>query len=231
MDSYRPTKRIRIVLRAAFIVVFAMLYGKVCVDILNEYVGYFPPDFKNAAFLIGREDSFRGVYPCAFYAHIILGPAALWLGTFQYCSANRHDLLSLHRRLGPVQTVAVLVTGSSGLVMAAQAHAGPIAGFGFALHSLGTMGTVVVAAYYASRREWPRHRVWARRCLLLLLAPLLLRLMTGFTIVTHLDTPNAYRCIAWLSWMLPMGVHELCYERVGRILNSSKPSLSLPSQF
>ena len=40
---------------------------------------YIPPDFTSD-FLLGRADSFHGVYPWAFYAHIAAGPVTLLLG-------------------------------------------------------------------------------------------------------------------------------------------------------
>lgn len=199
-------------LRSAFAVAASVLYVKVVVDILRQYVGYFPPDFKNAAFLIGRESTFDGLYQAAFYSHIIVGPLALWLGTYQYLGARskrfRGFHLRLHRQLGPIQTVFTILTGLSGLVMARHAYTGAIAGLGFATHSVLTIATVVLAVYYAAKKQWERHQSWSRRCVLLLVAPLFLRLMTGFTIVTATESVITYRWIAWVSWILPLAIHE-----------------------
>lgn len=191
----------------------AILFLKVLFSILFEYRWYFPPDFDNAAFLIGRRDSFVGVYSSAFYVHIISGPIAVALGAFQVVSGRFSLVRGLHRKLGGIQTVLVIMVAASGLVMARDAFSGLFAAWGFALLSILTAFSVTLTAYSAANGSWQTHRLWASRCLVLLCSPLLLRLVAGLTIVTRIESVWSYRLNAWLSWMVPLIVHELWWRR------------------
>ena len=195
-------------LRTAFTFAAAVLFCKVLLSILYQYRWYFPPDFDNGAFLIGRRDTFEGMYPVAFYLHIVLGPIALLLATFHVVGTRVVRFRPLLGRLGKIQTVCVYIVALSGLVMAPKAFAGPIAGAGFASLAVLTALTVTLAAYHAAVGGWAAHRLWARRCVLLLYSPLLLRLLGGLSIVTQVDSLWTYQWNAWISWLVPLAIHE-----------------------
>jgi uncharacterized membrane protein len=185
-----------------------LLLTKVLVSIVIEYRRYFPPDF-DSAFLTGRETTFTATYAAAFYVHILSGPLALLLGAFLMSSGARKRFARLHRLAGRLQMALVLLAlVPSGLIMARQAFAGPIAGAGFAALSLATGATALAAMAYAMRRKVAIHQRWATRCFLLLVSPLLLRLVSGFLIVMHWESPWAYCANAWLSWLVPWAVLE-----------------------
>jgi hypothetical protein len=192
----------------------AVLVGKVLVSILAEYRWYFPANF-DAAFLVGRRDYFTGVYAVAFYSHIISGPLTIVLGTLLLWSGWRARFPRLHRWAGRTQVLlVVLVLVPSGLVMARHALTGPIAGTGFALHALAMAACAIAVAYTALRGQWNTHQHWANRCLLLLVAPLIFRLVSGALIVTQAESEWAYRLNAWLSWLVPLLLYDLW--RVGQ---------------
>ncbi|WDI44859.1 DUF2306 domain-containing protein [Bremerella sp. P1] len=198
---YRTLKAI-----AAGVVV--LLLGKVLFSIVAEYVNYFPPNF-DAVFLLGREESFRGIYPPAFYVHIITAPIAILLAAYLMVSGKRKTHGPWHRRLGKAQLFLVLgLVAPSGFVMAFWAFTGPIAGVGFGLQAIATALTVTLAARYAMQRNFPVHQRWATHCFLLLVAPLLFRIVAGILIVTDTESFAAYQWNAWLSWIVPMAAYE-----------------------
>lgn len=186
--------------------------GLLCVKtvwtILHEYRWYFPPNFDQSAFLIGRRDSFHGMYAIAFYVHLFTGPTSFLLGAFLMFSGGQRSQAWWHRWSGRAQVILVCLVAVSGLGMALNAFAGPIAGLGFAVLALLTAATAVVAAYFAILGRMDRHRRWATRCFLLLCSPLLLRLFLGLMTVVQLDSIWSYRLIAWLSWLVPLAAHE-----------------------
>lgn len=200
----------------------AILFVKVLLEILFEYRWYFPADF-DAAFLSGRRDSFVGVYWAAFYTHILSGPVAVVLGAVLMISGGRARYGSLHRRAGQFQMAVVFgAVVPSGLVMASQAFAGPIAGFGFAALSLATAVSAGVALRCALARRYSAHQRWAGRCFVLLCSPLLLRLVSGAAIVLQRESEWMYRLNAWLSWLIPLAIYEVW-------LHFSESSRSRPS--
>lgn len=197
-------------LRALASLAAAALFLKVLLSILYEYRWYFPADFVESAFLTGREETFAGMYGVAFYLHIISGPVAIVLGLLLVLRVRYRRLQRMHRWGGRLQAVVVLAAVvPSGLVMARHAFAGPIAGAGFASHSLLTGASMLAAVHFARAGQLATHQRWATRCFLLLCSPLLLRLISGVAIVTQLESAWFYRLNAWLSWLIPLASYEL----------------------
>ncbi len=188
----------------------ALLFVKVLAAILYEYRWYFPADFESSAFLTGRRASFVGIYPIAFYAHIISGPIAVSLGAFMMLSGGRPKLIRMHRFAGRVLMLIVLaIIVPSGLVMARRAFAGPIAAFGFGSLAIATAACAAMVWRYARIRDFGAHQRWATRYFLLLVSPLLLRVIAGAAIVTQLESDWFYRLNAWLSWLIPLAIYEI----------------------
>ncbi len=105
--------------------------------------------------------------------------------------------------------LVLAVVVPSGLVMATQAHAGPIAAYGFASLSIATAACAMMALYFARNRNFRSHPSWAIRCFLLLASPLLLRLISGAAIVTQMESEWFYRLNAWVSWLIPLVIYEI----------------------
>jgi hypothetical protein len=66
-----------------------------------------------------------------FYTHIILGGIALLIGWTQFGDKFRNRNLNLHRRIGKVYVIAVLLSSSAGIYIACFATGGWIASTGF----------------------------------------------------------------------------------------------------
>lgn len=196
-------------LRQVGVLLVLLLIVKLLASIVSEYRWYFPPNF-DAAFLIGREELFRGYYAAAFYAHILSGPPTILLGLLLLSSGMRARFRRLHRILGRTQAALVLgVLVPSGLVMSLHVVAGPWAGLGFSMLALATGGAMVKATLHAIGGRYADHRRWAERCLVLLLSPLALRVANGAISVTSWESPTTYILSAWLSWVLPLVALEM----------------------
>jgi len=186
-----------------------VLFVKVFVMIVYEYRNYFPANFESN-FLAGREAFFSGSYRFAFYAHIISGPICLAIAAFLMFSGKRKSLRHWHRKLGKTLAyVVLLVMLPSGFVMATRALTGPIAAMAFFILVFATAFCVCMASWHASQRRFAIHQVWATRSFILLCSPMLLRLMTGATIVLEVDNEWTYRFAAWGSWSIPLMVFEI----------------------
>lgn len=189
-----------------------MLFAKVFLSILDQYRWYFPANFESD-FLSLRRDSFHGLYRVAFYAHIISAPIALLTGLFLIVSGEVGRFRKIHRWAGRLLAVAVLgFVSPSGLIMAAYAPAGPIAGAGLATLAIGTAGCLFMAVRHARQRRFRNHQRWATRCFILLCSPLLLRLITGFVIVMQLDPDANDRINPWISWLVPLACYEIWWR-------------------
>jgi len=203
-DSSRSRKLWRV---AAWLL--AILFAKVLVSILLEYRWYFPADFDASSFLRNRQDSFVGNYRVAFYVHIIGSPIAALLGSLLFATGGRKSFSKAHRLGGRILLLMVLlVVAPSGLVMARQAYAGPIAALGFASLSISTAVASLVAVHFARTKRFRSHQQWATRSLILLLSPLVLRVASGAMITMQVESDWTYRLNAWLSWLVPLAIYE-----------------------
>jgi len=222
------------------------LAARVWLTILTEYRFYFPADFS-AAFLIGRESVFVGLYRYAFYAHILVGPITLILAAWLMYGGRKFGGQTIrrlaeksHRRIGRLQAILVFgVLVPSGLVMARDAHAGPIAGLGFGGLSIMTGATMLMAVRKAVAGDLAAHQHWATCCFLCLVSPLILRISMGLSIVLGFESEAFYQFNAWASWFVPLAIYQSqCLRGLAspvtpvsnaRPAKSSFPNASVPS--
>jgi|GEM_PF-1360873 len=213
LTTDRPSLQLSPWLLARLVAV--LLFVKTFGAVLYEYRWYFPLDFRQSAFLVGREASFVGSYRIAFYVHLLAGPIALLAATFLMVSGLQKGsrLRRWHPIVGRLQLVAVVPLSISGMIMARNAFTGPIAGASFFVLAILALCTCIAAGVTAMRKNFIAHQVWATRCFVLLCSPLLLRIVGGIALVTGLDSENLYRWNAWCSWLVPLMTYELLRER------------------
>ncbi len=186
-----------------------LLILRVLVAILLNYPDYFPPNF-DSLFLQGRETTFTGAYPPAFYIHIFSGPVVLLNGLILLSEYVRRHRGGLHRFLGRVQIfVLLLLVLPSSVVMSQHAFGGWPAGLSFILLSAATAGCAVIGVVHARHRRYDRHRRWMLRCYVLICSAVALRLISGTAgLVGVPNAQGAYRFAAWSSWLLPLAALE-----------------------
>lgn len=189
----------------------AILLARVFVSILIGFADYFPPNFRSG-FLTGRDQYFFGIYQYAFYSHILLGPLAVVLAALLYCQGKGLLKFSsgVHRRMGKFQAVVVLFgVVPSGLIMASPHFIGLSAGSSLIVLAIATGGTMTMAIVCARKMQLRLHQVWATRCFILLLSPLLLRVLTGGLLALNIRSDQVFDTISWLSWVAPLISFEL----------------------
>lgn len=187
-----------------------VLILRVLVTILANYPDYFPPNF-DALFLLGRESTFVGTYRVAFYVHIFSAPVVLLNGLLLLSESVRRHCGSLHRVLGRVQMlVLLLLMLPSSVVMSRHAFGGWGAGVSFLTLSLLTATCAVMGVAAARRGRFDRHRRWMLRCFVLLCSAISLRLLSGAAgLIGVPSAEGAYVVAAWASWVLPLIAYEI----------------------
>lgn len=187
-----------------------MLILRVLAAILANYPDYFPPNF-DSLFLQGREATFTGIYRPAFYVHIFSGPIVLFNGLILLSESVRRRHGGLHRLLGRVQVVVLLLfVLPSSVVMSRHAFGGWPAGLSFLILSAATAGCAIAGVVHASRRRYDRHRRWMLRSYALICSAVALRLISGAAGLVGVPSPEgAYIAAAWSSWLLPLAAYEI----------------------
>jgi uncharacterized membrane protein len=189
---------------------------RVLASILANYPDYFPPNF-DSLFLQGREATFTGAYPAAFYVHIFSGPIVLCNGLILLSEYVRRRHGGWHRVLGRVQVVVLLLLVlPSSVVMSRHAFGGWPAGLSFFLLAAATASCAIVGVIHARRRNYDRHRRWMLRSYVLICSAVALRLISGTAGLVGVPSPEeAYIVAAWSSWLVPLAVCAIAERRPG----------------
>ncbi|QDT35616.1 DUF2306 domain-containing protein [Thalassoglobus polymorphus] len=206
------------------------LQGMVCLLILVVtfkivaiYVDYFPPNFS-ADFLIGRKPEFYGSYQWAFYTHILTGPFTLIFGMILLSDRFRIRFRRWHSRIGKAQVALILLfLVPSGFWMAFYAQSDFPVKLGFATLSVVTGLSAALGWWFAVNRDFHLHRLWMKRCYVLLCSAVVTRVVGGALLTSGVESEWTNALPAWINWIIPLVLFE--------IINRSTTSQSaLPRQ-
>ena len=136
----------------------------------------------------------------AFDLHILLAPVALILVPFQFWTRLRTRRPALHRWLGRLYAVAILISGIAGLQIAIGTNAGPVAAWGFGLLAVLWMAVTGYAVWLAVLRRIADHRRWMIRSAALTLAGTTLRLELPL-LAMGFGFETGYVIVAWACWV------------------------------
>ena len=160
----------------------------------------------------------------AFYLHIGFAGVALVVGPFQFIGRLRRRVPRVHRIMGRVYLVSVLIGGLASLVMAPFNTAGFVGFFGF-----GTLGVLWLITGWKGYRairagDTAAHQAWMIRNFSLTYAAVTLRLWIGILITVQLTTfggdfdaawANVYAAVPFLCFIPNLVVAEILVRRRG----------------
>ncbi|MFD2206136.1 DUF2306 domain-containing protein [Kiloniella antarctica] len=159
-------------------------------------------------------DNFMDHKP-AFLTHVLGSLIALLIGPWQFVSTIRRRWPQLHRWMGRIYMIAVLLGGIGGFIVAWTTSSGPVAVAGFAL--LSVIWLFVTGKGYQSVRagRYAEHRMWMIRSFALTAAAITLRLGLPIAPAMGVEFQTGYIAMSWLSWLLNLTLAEI-YLRSGR---------------
>jgi uncharacterized membrane protein len=146
--------------------------------------------------------------------HVGGGVLALALGPWQFVPRLRARHRTLHRVLGRIYLVAVLVAGAGGLLLVPKGLYWPVAPLGFAGLALALLYPSGMAFATIRRREITEHRIWMIRSYSLIFAAVTFRLWMAVLISVDVPYDQAYMSGAWLSWPLDLLVAQRLIARI-----------------
>jgi uncharacterized membrane protein len=187
------------------------------------------------SYLSGNPDTFFQQQRLTYMAHLaplmlhIAGATvALSLGPWQFVRGLRSRWPRVHRVVGRVYLVAVLVTGVGGLLLAPTTYTGWLAGLAFALLAVGTLGSTAIAFVAIRRRQIARHRVWMTRSYAFIFTGVSFRLCLFLLPVLGFSFDTAYAVGAWIGWPINLVVAEVLLRRGRRPSRRTAPDQMPP---
>ena len=137
----------------------------------------------------------------ATFIHLFGGALAIVIGALQLNTSFRNKSMALHRQLGRLYVVAILASGSAGMLLAINATGGLLAQSGFGLLAVAWLGSTVTAFALIRKRQVVAHSQWMIRSYAITLAGVTLRLYLGLSIALGFSFNEAYPFLAWLCWV------------------------------
>ena len=147
--------------------------------------------------------------PLAAVGHILAGAIALAVGPFQLSSRLRTRRLPLHRWMGRLYILSVVVAGVSAIVLATMTVGGLPASVGFGLLGVLWVFTAVLAYQRIKVYDIADHRRWMIRSYSLAFAAVTFRIYLAIGIgMMRLPLDQVYPTITWLCWVPNLIVAE-----------------------
>ena len=151
--------------------------------------------------------------PFAAWSHIIGGGIALLLGTFQMNAGLRKKSPGVHRLMGKIYLMCILLSGVGGLVLAWNATGGLFTKAGFGMLGILWLYTGTNAYLAIRKGDIAAHRRWMIRNYALTLAAVTLRIYLPLSMASGATFLVAYTVIAWMCWVPNLIVAEWFFIR------------------
>lgn len=151
--------------------------------------------------------------PIQALTHMLIAPAALLLGPFQFLPGLRARHPQVHRWSGRVYVAACVVAGLGALATTPFASGGPVAGLGFGILAVLWVAATLGAWRAAVHRQFARHRLMMRFSYAMTFAAVTLRLQIplglalGYPDYSAMSVWLAYTC--WIPNIIIVALYSL----------------------
>ena len=154
----------------------------------------------------------------AFIIHVYASLWVLFAGFTQFSSRLQRNNPQLHRTMGYIYVVDVLlVTGPAGLIMGFYANGGDLSRIAFVLLAVLWIYFTAMALVKAKQKNFTAHRNFMIRSYALTLSALTLRAWKyAITNTMALPPMDVYRVVAWLGWVINLIMAEIIIYRYSR---------------
>lgn len=173
--------------------------------------------FKSDELLANR------IWQIGFYIHIIFGGIALLIGWLLFVKKIRVSHLKVHRNIGKVYVVSVLLASIAGIYLGFYATGGWIASAGFISLGIAWFYTTLTAYFLIRNKKILKHEKMMIYSYSLCFAAVTLRFYLPLSAVLEIDFVTAYKFIAWFCWLPNLLVAYLLTKRQRLEWNSDTP--------
>lgn len=151
----------------------------------------------------------NSLWNLSFYTHISLAGLALLIGWLLFLKKLRAKHLHLHRLIGKIYIISILLSSLAGYYIAYHATGGIYAVYGFSGMSTAWLLTTIIAYKAIRVGDFKKHERWMIRSYAVTFTGVTFRLWLPFLIITfQMDFLEAYPISSWISWMANLLVAE-----------------------
>jgi len=179
----------------------------ITIGILSTLVGLYPIIYflNNRRFGLLSSKSVEllndNLWNIAFYGHITFGGLALLIGWLQFSNTLRVKKTELHRILGKIYVISVLISGICGLFIALNATGGIISILGFFTLGLTWLTTTILGFKAIKKGNIKSHEKFMIFSYAACFAAVTLRVWLPLLTIAIGEFNSAYRIVAWLCWV------------------------------
>jgi len=181
--------------------------GWIIVSITSFCIGLYPVTYflvdRKFGLLSSKSEALLLNTPwnIGFYAHIVFGGIALFIGWIQFNQSLRFSRLMLHRTIGKIYVISALVSSLAGIYIGFFATGGVISSTGFIGLGVTWFATTLLAYQNIRHQRLSAHQKWMTYSYAACFAAVTLRIwLPILTSLTH-DFLTSYKIVAWLCWV------------------------------
>lgn len=192
-------------------ILILLVYAYYCYLMFMIVAQYIPYNTEIAFLNIKQDVIQKPFYKLAFFTHVYTSLLVLPAGFIQFNVSLRIKFTKLHRMMGWVYVLFVLLlVAPSGFWMGVYANGGISSQIAFCLLSILWFLFTLLAINSAIQKQFQQHRDWMIRSFALTLSAITLRAWkTFFVYLFHPHPMDVYRIVAWLGWVLNLLVAEM----------------------
>lgn len=154
------------------------------------------------------------IWHISFYTHIILGGLALLIGWLQFNNKLRINKPQVHRNIGKVYIVSVLVSAIAGFYIALFAEQGLWASLGFVCLALIWFTTTLMGYITIRNKQVIKHQMFMIYSYAACFAAVTLRIWLPLLIISTGNFGKSYIVVAWLCWIPNLLVAHLIVRKL-----------------
>ena len=151
-------------------------------------------------------------YRWILIAHITAGGGTLVLGLIQFWPKLRDFSRKLHRMVGILYLLAILVSSSCAVILSFTTAYSVNLPYAFSLQVWVSVwiSSTIIAYYSALRKNFKLHREWMIRSYIVTLAFVISGLTLRIPYVQHLGSfAELSPSLFWMGWAVPLYVYEV----------------------
>lgn len=163
-------------------------------------------------------EQYRDYWPEKWWlvGHLIGGMTALLIGPFQFSTSFRNRYLNIHRTLGKIYIVAIIIGSLCAFYMSFTIAPQFNSAWSIALFFLALPWLICVLMAYRMIRlkRIPQHKEWMIRSYVVTFAFVLFRYIEESTFASYLIEDVAQRAptVVWISWAIPLLITEVILQ-------------------